>query len=259
MRKPVCQAYSTGNTYAVSADGRYLALYELGERNRAIVVELASGKIAKSCIALPPLKDLEVADMEFSRDCKFLAISQDDGTILIWDFDPASTRNQFRGPQNLKEMGEALRGTNAMKAFKAVGFALRHPEESVAYFREQYRPSPKIEIAQAEEYLKQLGDNRYGKRQAAYKELSRIAPLVPDWFDAVCRRKHDNDIHDWLKRIREEPLLPSRDVSELFAWRMVECLEKMGSGEAKKFLRELAEQVDWAGLAARMAIERINN
>jgi WD40 repeat protein len=213
-----------------SPDGRYLAAAEL-YRPEAFLLELLTGQTR---LALEGHAE-SVTAFGFSPDSGLLATGGQRGSVLVWD---VSGQHQCRADDAKARDAEALTATRASDALAAMCRLARSPKRAVALLRARLRP---LKVATpSEEKLKQLtallDDEDAALRRAAELALQAADRRALPHLGASPRARR------LRARIEKGPLLQSRGV---------EVLERLGTPDARKLLRELA-----AGDAeARLTVE----
>jgi WD40 repeat protein len=229
---------TAGANAAISPDGKFLALAGLG--GSVHVLDTLTGKE----LALFKGHTGVVNALAFAPDGKTLASASHDTTALIWDVTriarPAPPARVLQ-PGELEKWWEALAGNDAAAAFAALGEFAAAPKAAVAWIRDQVKPAPPLDGKRARELMSQLGDGRYKVRDRATAELLKIGePMLPV-LDEALAREQSPESRRRLEALRGKLTGMGLQGDRLRVFRAVELLERIGTPEARRVLRALAE------------------
>jgi WD40 repeat protein len=203
-----------------------------------------------------------VGPLAFSADGRLLVSASIDTTALVWDV----ARFQHSGPAICLSTREQqarwadLASRDAAKAYRAIGvLAASH---SASFLRTQlHRVPPGIAAARKRfpALLIDLGSERLAVREKARLELEKLGDWIEPDLRRVLARPRSLEVHLRVKRLlaKLDGVAPSPEVLRVL--RAVEVLERMGSAEARKVLRELAKGETDNPLVqeARAALDRL--
>ncbi len=184
----------------------------------------------------------ETFRLAFSPDGSRLASALDDGTVLIWDMEPAN-RTAKRRPRPLlpgawPALWEDLASPDAARAHRAVWTLVDAGEEAVARLREQLRPA-RADPERLRRLIADLDAPRFAAREAAARELVQLGELAEP---AVLQALRGPPSLEVKKRL--EPLLDYRRMhvtpANLRRLRALQVLEHIGTAEARGVLQTLA-------------------
>jgi WD40 repeat protein len=216
-----------------SPDGRLLAV---GGGGGATVAEVATGRIRLrlSGHAGP------VQALAFSPDGTRLATGSADATAIVWDLTGREwSRSATRRPGRADWDG--LNRPSAEEAWGSMARLVCHPREAVALLRRHLRPAPGKGLTDAvvARLISQLGSDDFERRQAAEMALRVAATGHATQLLRVLQKGGDLEVKMRLRRILQHvPAWPDPEL--LRPVRAVEVLERLGTAEARKFLRELS-------------------
>ncbi len=201
--------------------------------------------------------------LAFSPDCRVLATGHADGTILLCD---ATLQGGKRGGQLTTAQRETLwtdlTGTDAAKAYAAVGSLADDPGSSVAFLKERLKPIPPVPPDVLHSLLDDLDSEQFAAREAAQKKLRAFGEQVASALRTELKAKPSLE-----KRKRIEEILHASDEfapvsGELLrGLRAMHVLELIGSDDARRLLERLAQGVESARLtqAANGALMRLKH
>jgi WD40 repeat protein len=174
-------------------------------------------------------------------DGRRLAAAAADTNVVVWDLSPA-----FRGdepPRVTAAEADALwadlAGTDAAKAWAAVGRLAARPVEAVPLLRDRLRPAAPLPAGRLNRWIADLDDDDAAVREAASRELSAVArqvgPALREALTGDLSLEQRQRIEAVLKN---EHLLPPGDI--LRGVRGVRALERIGGPDARGVLEALA-------------------
>jgi WD40 repeat protein len=220
---------------AFSPDNRALALASPGDREKKLeLFELASGGMRLTRTV--PSKDGPPV-LAFSPRGGSLATDGNEGKPIRWDLAGRYSTRGGATPDTLK----ALFSRSAEKGQKAITQLMGSPGRSVRLLRTQLRPARKPPDNETIEQWIALADDWDEKLAArAQKAIVDAGYLALSPLRVARWEVKDKEVRAGLERLIEEAGHPvSR--RRLRNLRAVEALERLGTPEARKFLKELAE------------------
>jgi WD40 repeat protein len=237
---------------ALSPDGRRVAL------------STTSGKLQLwDIVTAKPLGELPghvgpVTALQFSADGKTLFSAGKDTTVLIWDVNGLQPP---RMPLGTLEQGWAdLAREDPAIAYRAVWAMVGSPARAVEFLATRLKPAARPDGSRVQRWLTDVGSDQLDTRQAALGELERLGCQIEGQVEQAlksatrletrCRLEH------LLGRIRVVPA-----PVELQRVRAVHVLELIGSSEARRLLRTLADgaagaRLTWEAEAALARLEK---
>jgi WD40 repeat protein len=238
------------NAVAVSPDGRIIAAggdaswHESGQRSASIIQlwDLATGEKIHSFQG----HESATYSLAFSPDGSRLASGLRNGTVLVWEAPHGRPLQQpimsNLEPKQLETLWADLAGDNPRKAHDAVWALVATRDKAVAFLQQRLEPAAPVNIAQVRQLVANLDSSQYRLREAASAELQALRDA--DETKAILRRalvdKPSPEASRRIERLLLKPaiLLPG---DTLRAVRAVEILERIGTAEAKRLLKLLAE------------------
>jgi WD40 repeat protein len=183
-----------------------------------------------------------VRSLAFSRDGQTLATGLTDSTILVWDVSAA--REAISRPHELddKELDRAwtdLAG-EASAAWPTIGTLTAAAPQTLALFKERLRPAASPSAKHLRRLLTELDNPDFTIRTDAAHELEKFGDLAAP---ALRRALEDKPSLEVRRRI-ESVLAAGRFVRQpeaLRRLRAIRVLEQIGTPEAQRMLRKLAD------------------
>jgi hypothetical protein len=194
----------------------------------------------------------------FTPDGRRMITAKDDWTALIWDLTGTGRAPGAVAPplsaDALAKHWEALAADDAANAYAAGWELADRGGHSVALLRERLKPVKAAEKADVERLVAQLDSERYADREAATKSLREMGdsavPALKALRKAGLSAEADSRVGKLLSAAAAPVPASGREMQQV---RAVAIVERIGSDEARKLLRELA-----GGLAeARLTQEAI--
>ena len=235
---------------AISQDGRMLAT---GIGNGAVHIwEFTNLKLRREILG----HQLHVFSMDFSPNGHLLATASEDAPIYLWN--PYAPEKPTSFPAKLtkehrEKLWQQLADNDAALAFKATCELIAHPSEAVPILEGGWNALPRATAKELQNWLEELGSEDFGVRQAAGKELERVAAQHEGWLRESLQKAASLETRRRLEKILEQ-IEPQR-------WRlsrMLEVLEQIGTVQARQFMHLLAGQEEDERLAheAKAGLER---
>jgi WD40 repeat protein len=227
---PVCLAYSP--------DGRYLATAQ--ETPAIRVWDILAGKQ----VGRVQGHEGGVVSLLFSADGKHLFSGGADTTVLSWDLARLTKRPAGRSArlneQALEALWGDLAGGDAARAFAAMRRLCASPEQAVRLIGRRIRPAAASEAGRMAVLIAELGSDRFEVRRRAHAELHGLGELAEPALRKALADDPPLGVRQRLERLLNVPgkAPPPARLREL---RAVEVLELIGSVEARRVLRSLAE------------------
>jgi WD40 repeat protein len=242
--------------FAFSADGKLLALGD--EHGRVTVYETRTGKEVRSFAG----HKQAVTALAFSPDGKALASGGADTTVLLWRLDAGKKgegEKKADPPDNPDQAWADLADPNPVTAYAALLALGAGGDRTVAFLRARLKPAPPRGPEETARWIAELGKDDADHRAAAVRELRLCGrSAAPALFDALRGRpdpKARKEIERLLEVLDEQGAAP--EVQQ--ALRALQVLEQIGTPEAEKLLRSLAEGAPSAEATrdARAALVRL--
>ncbi len=244
-----------------SPDGRTLAALAGGHGERKLLLwEMASLTLRRE-FSVPRTG---VTCLAFSPDGRILATGQADSTVLLWGTlgNPENDGRADRpSARELVGLWSDLDIPNASRVLRAMRGLVAAPKETVELLRKHLRPvDGKAAPGRAiDTLIANLDDDSFEVREKATQELERGGPVTRAAIETALEQKPSLEKRRRLEKALEK-LIQIAPADELLRpLRAIEVLERIGTPEARQFLKDLASGAADARLTseARAALRRL--
>jgi hypothetical protein len=247
----------------VSQDGRMLALSGNSwgsEAERSVkyvrVFEIATAQ--ERCRFRSP--DDGQLSLAVAPDCRTLTSGSLDVTVLQWDLTLGeSTRKQPLNDAEFTARWTDLHSRDAALAYRAQWQLAAAADGAVARLAKRMRPVPTPDAQRMAALVRDLGDEQFDTRTAAYAALLKLEDLAEPALRAGVKQAKDLETRRRLETLlqRIDTFSPER-LAEL---RAIEVLERVQTAAARALLRELATGCPAASStrAAEEALRRLHS
>jgi hypothetical protein len=199
------------------------------------VYEIASGTVRCDFPA-----SLYNATLAFSPDGQTLAASGPDSTVMLWDVGGrlAPAAKEKPSEKDLEELWTALNDPDAKKARPAMLTLAANPKEALALLESKVKPAGEEAV---NKLIADLDSDDYKTRENASKELAKAGASVKAALEKTMK---GNPTAEQKRRI-EDLLANMKDAGpprvNALPSRAVEVLERLGTKEAERLLKALAD------------------
>jgi len=179
--------------------------------------------------------------VEFSPDGKTIATALPDTTALLWSVPPRRPK-----PVALKTAAEkdaawaALLSPDAAKSVAASWAMADAGADAVTLLRYRVKPIEPIAVEKMRQWIADLADPAFAKREAATKELAALGERAEPALRAALAANPTPEQRQRLEKLLAAPL-DAPPPETLRFLRAVQALEAIGSPEARAVLRNLAK------------------
>jgi RNA polymerase sigma factor (sigma-70 family) len=229
---------------AISADGRTIATgksnfpYE-GSADYALRLwDVATGTERRRIQG----HESSVDSVSFSPDGRWLASTSLEAPIYVWDlYALEKSRLPAKGlsKEDKDKLWQDLASEDAAKAFQAVCELIARPDQAVEILQDGWKRVPRATAEQMRKWVEDLNSNESSVRQKAEAELNRYLAGHEQLVSKALEKADTPELRRRLVQILNQ-LHPDR----LRRTRMLEVLERIGSGPAREFLQTLAGQTE---------------
>lgn len=241
---------------AVSPDGTRMA----GALNSSplAVWDLPTGRE----IARLPGHSFLARSLAFSPDGRTLASGGSDGTVLLWDMTrlpaPKPPVRRALSPEKLDAAWQALLGADATRAFQALWALRAVPDQALPLLRRHLRPAAPDQKLIAR-LVADLDSEDFAEREKATAELAKLGSSAVEPLRDALKAARSAEVRRRLKEMLDKCQATLYPPERLRAARMLELLERLGTADAREFLKTLAaNKTDrWLACEAQAAESRL--
>lgn len=218
-------AWSSGATRLVASQGSVIRVWDMTGKQ----LSLLRGHEAP------------VRDLAFSPDGRLLVSASEDGSALVWEVPPATTRLRTTPVPWNADSWEHLASDDASRAFLAIRALRSRPEEAVKLLGTRLSPTAEIDLRRVSRLLADLDSDEFPSREKAETELRSLGLAVETTLRDVLAKTTSATMRQSIERLLEgieENRNRQEHVSEL---RAIEVLESIGSPQPRQLLEKLAK------------------
>jgi WD40 repeat protein len=178
-----------------------------------------------------------VSSLAFSGDNYSLISGVDNATALVWHLDSGIAKSSLA--QDLETLWAVLADENAGKTHEALWTMVAIPSQSVNFLRQRLKPVFLADKAKVDQWIEDLGSDKYAVRQAATKALLKIGREIEPALQKVLVFNEGLEKHRRLEQILKTlpDILRPESVRTV---RAIMILERIGSPDAQAVLTTLA-------------------
>lgn len=182
--------------------------------------------------------------LAFSPDCTLLASGGSDRILMVWDVTGQRTENLLRKDRltngEMNGLWRDLADADAAKAYRAMQTLIAAGEPAVSLLKQRLHPAAVLDARYIDRLISDLDSERFEIRDKAERELRKIGEDAEAALRKVLAGTPSAE-----QRLRVKWLLQEIDAvrssERLRDVRAVEVLERIGSIEAQRELKLLAE------------------
>ena len=224
-------------------------------RHRVVIWEVASGSIRQE-FEMPE----QPTAISFSRGNRSLAVGSGDTTISLFDLEKTPSDDPLKNVA-IEDLWKTLADRPAPAARDAMRALIARTDEAPKLIKSRVAPSAirKADPASIDKWIKDLDAPRYAVREAAMKELEKIATDAREPIRLALEKKDISpEMRERLEKLADLTSKPALETGTLRPLRAVEILERINNDGAREHLKALAGGGDSAVTrAARDALRRL--
>jgi WD40 repeat protein/beta-lactamase regulating signal transducer with metallopeptidase domain len=207
-----------------------------------------------------------VATVAFGPGGKTLASGSDDTTILLWD--TAGIRKGLSKPPaveltaaDLDELWGTLAGADAVKARQGVRKLAGAAGQAVPFLGKHLKPAARVDPRKIDGWIADLESEKFAVRKAAIASLLKTGEQAVPALKKVLASKPPLETRKRVEELLDQLTGGTLTGEQLRVVRAVEALERIGTPEAKRLLRSLADGAPGAlpTLEAQAALDRLKD
>ena len=152
-----------------------------------------------------------------------------------------------------------LGSDDAARAFRAICKLTASPAEAVALLEKHLQSIAAPDANRQEQWITDLDSETFAKRDAAMKELAKLAELAEPALRAALDKDPSPEARRRLEQLLAKPYGPATKGEPLRISRAIEALERIGTTGARELLTKLAAGAAgaWQTRDAIAALERL--
>jgi WD40 repeat protein len=200
----------------------------------------------------------------FAPDGKRLVSTSTDGTALVWDLTSRPLAKPPLTPSHITRLlargWTDLASSDGKVAYRSIGRLAGFPKEVVPFLRPRLKPVVVVNSERLTRLITELDDQRYAVRRRATKELERLdrqaLPVIRKALQGKLSKEAHRLLTHLVNKLNGAPSTPAA----LQASRALEILERVGTGEARRLLTDLAAGAPQARLTreAKQCLRRLS-
>jgi WD40 repeat protein len=214
-----------------SPDSRFVA--SSGKDLRARIWEIASGQEVLSLAG----HQGEVTCCAFSPDGKLLATGGWDAAAIIWDWQQG-WRSAAQQGKDLSILWKELASAEAAVAQRAVIAMASSAKNVVAFLKEQMPTTQEIPTQKVQQWLKDLGNDRFTVRESAALNLRRLGRAIEPSLREALGKADALEVRRRLQALVDSLEEGRLSLEELRQIRAVQALELTASADSRQLLQQ---------------------
>ena len=242
-----CIAFSADGRSLATAARRFVRIWETVTCKERLVLDAGGG----------------VTSLAFMPDGKTLLSGSSDGTVLVWDLALGSRETaeppNLLTPADLETEWQHLFGPDIARSYRACWTLAAVPRQALPRLRIELQPVPIYEPKQLEQWIEELGHDRFAVRNKATMELKKAGEVAWPYLRKVLENPPSIEVAARARRLlgKENQLLATAD--RLRQARSLEVLERLATPEARDLVRALAagDPSAWLTREARAMLRRM--
>lgn len=226
---------------ALAPNGRWLAISNpQGERGSIAILDMYTGR------TLHTFKGHlgSISALAFSRNGRLLASGSQDTTTLLWDLSVMPRPQQSPKPMTDEELTKQwalLLDKDAMTAFDAIARLIDDSERSVPFVKRQLVKEKPFDDAVIDRLIADLDAASFKVRDDASRELAKLGWTAETAIRKSLGARPSAEAEDRLKKLVAQLPQERFDPVSVFASRVTEMLERIGTPSARELLADLAK------------------
>jgi WD40 repeat protein len=201
-----------------------------------------------------------ISCLSFSADGRTLVSGSEDTTALVWDvFGTGGAKATPLTVEDAERCWADLGSDDAARAFRAICKLTASPAEAVALLKKHLQSIAAPDANRQEQWITDLDSETFAKRDAAMKELAKLAELAEPALRAALDKDPSPEARRRLEQLLAKPYGPVTKGEPLRVSRAIEALERIGTTEARELLTKLAAGAAgaWQTREAKAALQRL--
>lgn len=251
--KGMGQAVHAG-TASFSPDFRTLALAN-GPNNTLVLYEMATGRIRRR---LQGHSD-GITGLAFDPGGREIVSVSYDNTALVWDLTNRKLRSSLPPNASMDSHWADLAGEDAQKAYQAIWALATAPTQAISLLEKKLKPVRPIDRLQVQRLIADLDSDLFATRNEAFHQLEKLHELAEPALRDTLSKQPSLEVRRVVEKLLQTPFEEALRPEDLQGLRGVEALEQIGSPEAQRLLKTLANGAPGARLTreAQTSLDRL--
>jgi hypothetical protein len=212
-----------------------------------VLHEVATGRVRRR---LKGYQD-KVTGVAFDPGGRELVSVSYDSTALVWDLTDRKLRPSLPPNAAMDSHWADLAGEDAQKAYQAIWTLATAPTQAISLLEKKLKPVRPIDRLQVQRLIAALDSDLFATRNEAFLQLEKLHDLADPALREALSRRPSLEVRRAVEKLLQTPFEAALRPEELQGLRGVEALEQIGSSEAQRLLKTLAE----GALGARLTRE----
>jgi len=191
-----------------------------------------------------------ITGLSFAPDGNTLITTSWDSTILIWDVNGSRTMAKARGTP--EELWKTLADADVEKAGRAVFAMSESRADALVVLKARVKPVS-VTPESMDKLVADLDHSRFAMREQAARDLAMLGRIAESVLRKKLASKPSPEATTRIEKLLAELKAIRPNPDQLRELRVVEVLERMGTSQARAFLRELASGTEAASLTKQAA------
>jgi WD40 repeat protein len=242
-------------SYDFAQDGRRMAVWLEDE---FWIWDVMRGKELLHVKSPADLSHWQAQGMAFAPTGRALAVSTEDGSILLFDVPAARPEGlpALRETQ-LREAWDRLADEDPAKAYAVIAELADRSDQAITMMKDRLRPVPVTPVEQVRRLVADLDNEDFETRESAERRLAELGPGTWPTLREALTKEPSVEARRRLDRLVDDRRPPPKEV--LRSLRAVRVLELAGTAPARECLRIIASGDPGAELTkeAKAAVERL--
>jgi hypothetical protein len=182
-----------------------------------------------------------------------------DNTALVWDLTDRKPRPSLPPNAPVDSHWADLASEDAQKAYQAIWALATAPAQAISLLEKKLQPVRPMDRLQVQRLIADLDSDLFATRNEAFHQLEKLHDLAEPALRETLSRRPSLEVRCAVEKLLQKPLETALHPEELQELRGVEVLEQIGSSEAQRLLKTLAEGAAEARLTreAQASLDRL--
>ncbi len=196
--------------------------------------------------------------LAFSPDGRALAAAVGDSTIMVWDVPGKALVMEDKAPA-LEALWKDLAATDGVTVHRAIWGLTARADKAVPFLKSMIKAPAKMDVKNLAKLVTDLDSEVFAEREHATLELQKAGTAAEPLLKKLVAESPSLEVKARAKELLDDIASGNSSPDRMQVSRALEALECVGTAEAVKLLRDLAQGEPTAQLTreARTAVERL--